>query len=172
MYLGWVREFIRLSGVLFFDAALSFLTRLVDMRFVRVPILAVIALCLSAMCIGCVGPSAQESKMPSRKPEIAGGIAPSGATRPVETDPMPLASPRPLELDRNATGATESLDNNVKLESLWNARMANGSGGSPETFTLGPGDLLMISVPFIEQLKNRRYGSPRVAQVSADDRGC
>jgi len=33
--------------------------------------------------------------------------------------------------------------------------MATGSGDPPETFTLGPGDVLLISVPFIEQLKNQ-----------------
>ena len=42
------------------------------------------------------------------------------------------------------------------LESLWKSRVAEVSGdATPPDFTLGPGDLLRISVPQIDQLKDR-----------------
>src|SRR5215472_10900656 len=48
-------------------------------------------------------------------------------------------------------------DNSSSLEQLWKNRAAENSAASSSShsFTLGPGDLLRISVPSIDELKNR-----------------
>jgi protein involved in polysaccharide export with SLBB domain len=52
-----------------------------------------------------------------------------------------------------------SLESNAAaLENLWKTRVVNKSTDTPSTgFTLGPGDLLRISVPQIPQLTNRTF---------------
>lgn len=48
------------------------------------------------------------------------------------------------------------LESNARaLEDLWNVRMVNRSNASTDGFTLGPGDLLRISVPLVPQLRDR-----------------
>jgi polysaccharide biosynthesis/export protein len=66
------------------------------------------------------------------------------------------ASSQPAE----AVAATELSPQNSSsnLEQLWETRIDEGSAASfsSQSFTLGPGDLLRISVPSIDELKDRR----------------
>jgi polysaccharide export outer membrane protein len=125
------------------------------MAFIRIPVATLMALCLSAMVCGCMASGIQQLTVPSSSPKIARGDMPVTAARPIGAGPAPSATTPTIGLAPNQTAATESPENAAELESLWNSRMATGSGDPPETFTLGSGDLLLISVPFIEQLKNQ-----------------
>ena len=121
------------------------------MSAIRSPIIAIVALSVSAVAFGCAGASPQQSAALSRGPEM-----PSAASS--------LAATGPAKVDSNPTHVIESSDNAAKLESLWNSRMVDGAADSPENFTLGPGDLLLISVPLMDQLKNKTV---RVSEAGA-----
>jgi polysaccharide biosynthesis/export protein len=112
------------------------------MLAIRIPIIALMAFCVSAVCPGCAGAGPQQSAALSSGPEM-----PSANSS--------LAATGPAEVDRQPQGAIESHDNTARLESLWNARMADGAADSSGNFTLGPGDLLWISAPLMDQLKNK-----------------
>jgi polysaccharide biosynthesis/export protein len=107
------------------------------------------------MVFGCTAGGIQQSAVPSSSPEIARGDMPVTAAQPVEASPAPRAATPANGRAPNRAAAIESPENVAKLESLWNSRMMTGSGDPPDTFTLGPGDLLLISVPFIDQIKNQ-----------------
>jgi len=76
------------------------------------------------------------------------------------------ASARPSE-DHEASVSTANRgddDSGVLIDALYRSRMgAEPRETSPRNFTLGPGDVLRISVPLIEQLKER------TVRVSEDD---
>jgi protein involved in polysaccharide export with SLBB domain len=69
------------------------------------------------------------------------------------------AAPATVESEP-AAAAVADISDNAKLQALWNARSADQSAGD---FTLGPGDVLQVSVPAIEELKDRSV------RISADD---
>jgi protein involved in polysaccharide export with SLBB domain len=112
------------------------------MSAIRSPVMVILALSVSAVGFGCAGANPKQSAALSSGPEM-----PTAASS--------LAATGPVEVDREPTRAIESSDNAGKLESLWNTRMVEGAADSPENFTLGPGDLLWISAPLIDQLKDK-----------------
>ena len=68
------------------------------------------------------------------------------------------SSPRAPGIEEaNATNLTEVQENNSgALESLWRQRTVDAAADASDSgFTLGPGDVLKISVPQIPQLKDR-----------------
>lgn len=70
--------------------------------------------------------------------------------------PSPQLSSVPNEIPANLDQSFESNAN--ALENLWKVRVIDRSTDAPSTgFTLGPGDLLRISVPQIPQLKDRTF---------------
>lgn len=112
------------------------------MSAIRSPIIAVVVLSVSAVALGCAGAAPQQSAALTSGPEMPSAASSMAAIGPAKVDPKP-------------TRVLESSDNAAKLESLWNTRMVDSTGDSPENFTLGPGDLLWISVPLMDQLKNK-----------------
>ncbi len=112
------------------------------MSAIRSQVIVILVLSVSAVAFGCAGAGPQQSAALSSGPEM-----PSAASS--------LAATGPAKVDSKPTRAIESPDNTSKLESLWNTRMVEGAADSPENFTLGPGDLLWISVPLMDQLKNK-----------------
>lgn len=112
------------------------------MSAIRIQIIALMALLASAVCFGCAGAAPQQSAALSSGPEMPSAASSVAATGPAKFDPKP-------------TSVIESPDNAAKLEHLWNTRMAGGAADTSENFTLGPGDLLSISVPLIDQLKGK-----------------
>src|SRR5216683_4354598 len=112
------------------------------MSAIRSQVIVILALSVSAVAFGCAGAGPQQSAALSSGPEM-----PSAASS--------LAATGPVEVDRKPTRAIESSDNAAKLESLWNTRMAGGAADTSENFTLGPGDLLWISAPLMDQLKDK-----------------
>ena len=112
------------------------------MSAIRSPIIAVMVLSVSAVAFGCAAAGPQQSAALSSGPEMPSAASSFAANGPARVDPKP-------------TRVIESSDNAAKLESLWNTRMVEGSADSPENFTLGPGDLLWISAPLMDQLKNK-----------------
>ena len=54
------------------------------------------------------------------------------------------------------TVASRDIDNSTAVATLWKSRMAGDAiDASARSFVLGPGDLLRVSVPLIDQLKDR-----------------
>lgn len=62
-----------------------------------------------------------------------------------------------------APAAVAEDDSSAALEALWQQRTAVSATASNSSFTLGPGDVLRISVPMIPQLRDRKV------RVSEDD---
>jgi protein involved in polysaccharide export with SLBB domain len=84
------------------------------------------------------------------------------ATYPVPSDSRAESNASPaaaqLSPDHGTPAAiiAENSDGDRTIETLWKTRMEGDSAdGTPRAFTLGPGDLLRISVPLIDQLKDR-----------------
>ena len=73
------------------------------------------------------------------------------------SDPAPSASLAP------ATFAAPTDDNSQALQNLWNSRVDSSNSDSSSDFTLGPGDVLRISLPQVD-----RAGDP-VVRVSHED---
>src|SRR6516225_9042291 len=91
--------------------------------------------------------------------------ASSNHSTPGAQDSAPVASrsaadTSPAIQSSNAGGEDESA---AALEALWRQRTTASTATSSSGFTLGPGDVLRISVPMISQLKDR------TVQVSEDD---
>src|SRR5258708_4550881 len=112
------------------------------MSAIRSLVISIVVLCVSAVALGCAGAGSQQSAALRSGPEMPSAVA-------------SLAATGPAAVDRKPTSVIESPDNSAKLESLWNTRMAEGATDSSETFTLGPGDLLWISAPLMDQLKDK-----------------
>jgi protein involved in polysaccharide export with SLBB domain len=79
---------------------------------------------------------------------------------PSDSRAQSSASPEAAQLSPNrvtpAAIIAENGDRDRAIETLWKTRMEGDSAdGTPRTFTLGPGDLLRISVPLIDQLEDR-----------------
>src|SRR5579864_6268441 len=104
------------------------------MSAIKSLVIVILALSVSAVALGCAGAGPQQSAALSSGPEM-----PSAAAS--------LAASGPAAVDHKPTSVIESQDNAGNLESLWNTRMVEGAADSPQTFTLGPGDLLWISAP-------------------------
>jgi protein involved in polysaccharide export with SLBB domain len=69
-----------------------------------------------------------------------------------------LPAPGQLSPDRGtpATMIAEDNDKDGASDTIWKTRMeGHSTDASPRTFSLGPGDLVRISVPLIDQLKDR-----------------
>ena len=112
------------------------------MSAIKSLVIVILALSVSAVALGCAGAGPQQSAALSSGPEMPSAAASLAATGPAAVDHKP-------------TSVIESPDNAGNLESLWNTRMVEGAADSPETFTLGPGDLLWISAPLMDQLKDK-----------------
>jgi protein involved in polysaccharide export with SLBB domain len=94
---------------------------------------------------------------------LVSGCAASGAPSPAEAGPPGASSPNPAPME-SAAGEQFQDDDSAALERLWKERMLDSANSpSPGSFVLGPGDLLLISVPMIDQLKDRKV------RVSEDD---
>jgi polysaccharide biosynthesis/export protein len=70
------------------------------------------------------------------------------------TDDLPAAQ---------SSNTVEEDESSAALEALWRERTTASAGSSSSGFTVGPGDVLNISVPMISQLTNR------TVRVSEDD---
>jgi polysaccharide biosynthesis/export protein len=102
-------------------------------RFLRV----IIRLASALLAIGCAAYSA-----PSDNRAQSNALLARGQLSPDRGTP--------------ATMIAETGDGGGAIDTLWKTRMEGDStDASPRTFTLGPGDLLRISVPLIAQLKDR-----------------
>lgn len=89
--------------------------------------------------------------------------AASVASNPSRADPATTLDASSSSM-HTASSADLRDDDSVALERLWKARLRDSEESpSAGSFVLGPGDLLVISVPPIEQLRNRRV------RVSEDD---
>jgi len=87
---------------------------------------------------------------------LVSGCASSGAPSPAETG-SPTASSPSLAPAESAASLQIQDDDSAALERLWKERMLDSANGvSTGSFVLGPGDLLLISVPLIDQLKDRK----------------
>ena len=87
---------------------------------------------------------------------LVSGCASSGAPNPAETG-SPTASSPSLAPAESAASLQIQDDDSAALERLWKERMLDSANGvSTGSFVLGPGDLLLISVPLIDQLKDRK----------------
>jgi polysaccharide export outer membrane protein len=69
---------------------------------------------------------------------------------------LPTSEKQSVDYVAPPTVATGDGDNGSAVATLWKSRMAgDATDESPPSFTLGPGDLLRVSVPLIGQLKDR-----------------
>jgi len=101
--------------------------------------IALMAFFASALS-GCAGAGSKQSASLSSGPEVSSANSSLAVTESAQVEHQ---------------GTIENTDNAAKLESLWNARMADGAADSSKNFTLGPGDLLWISAPLMDQLKDK-----------------
>ena len=73
-----------------------------------------------------------------------------------DTTVLPTSEKQSVDYVAPPTVATGDGDNGSAVATLWKSRMAGDAiDESPPSFTLGPGDLLRVSVPLIGQLKDR-----------------
>lgn len=88
-----------------------------------------------------------------QRPAAAPATAPSSIA---QTAAPQAAIAHPTLVQAAAVPAPQGEDTNrTALEQLWQARTAGDSAKSSSEFTLGPGDVLQISIPQIPQLGNR-----------------
>lgn len=87
---------------------------------------------------------------------LASGCATSVTPNPSPAEPPAASSPIPARAD-TAVGQQFQDDDSAALDQLWQARLVDSADNpSSGSFVLGPGDLLRISVPPIEQLMDRK----------------
>jgi protein involved in polysaccharide export with SLBB domain len=113
--------------------------------------------CRSAFAVVCLCPilifgACAASGPPQQKAETS-----QMAQTVAASDPAPSASLAP------ATFAAPTDDNSQALQNLWNSRVDSSNSDSSSDFTLGPGDVLRISLPQVD-----RAGDP-VVRVSHED---
>src|SRR2546421_5191320 len=96
---------------------------------------------------------------------ISGGCASSDYSAPVAQNSAPAAKHStgddPPAVQNSSTAYQD--DSASALEALWRERTAGSTSLSRSGFSLGPGDVLRISVPMISQLTDR------TVRVSEDD---
>ena len=86
---------------------------------------------------------------------LASGCATSNTPNQSPADPPAASSPNPAPADTAVSQQFQDNDS-AALDRLWKARLLDsGDHPSSGSFVLGPGDLLRISAPQIEQLKER-----------------
>src|SRR5260370_11160810 len=96
--------------------------------------------CFASALSGCAGAGSKQSASLSSGPEVSSANSSLAVTESAQVEHQ---------------GTIENTDNAAKLESLWNARMADGAADSSKNFTLGPGDLLWISATLMDHLKDK-----------------
>jgi polysaccharide biosynthesis/export protein len=117
--------------------------RTMDLQAIKLIRSAFELICLGALVFAaaCTNSTAASNTQPTAQSDH---LSPQTSSVPQE---IPVAS-----LD------TSLESNAAALENLWKTRVVNKSTDTPSTgFTLGPGDLLRISVPQIPQLTNRTF---------------
>ena len=134
---------------------------MVASRSIRNLLLTLGAAALAVSLAACAdqSPAAEDAAADATQSE---SVAPA----PIQSEPAvpaavqsDVAAPVAVQSEPTAAAVVDVSDTS-KFEALWKARRADQSEGD---FTLGPGDVLQVSVPAIDELKDRSV------RVSGDD---